>query len=202
MMIELTERERRHQRERDELLGELRQILVEHEGVASRAQALETREREAKRDEAELRRRRTLAWISGGAPPSDIPREITVERAMKLRSSGRWLAVARGALGARRRQGTYRPAADRERAEERRDAVQATLDALRASAATSQRLQLRAVSVGEEIATILAGAGEEGEAVRAMLGAPGGAGLLRLEQQGNGRSRGRRGSARTACVGR
>ena len=73
--------------------------------------------------------------------------------------------------------------------EERRDAVQATLDALESeSQATSQRLQLRAVSVGEEIATILAALGEEGEAVRAMLRAhPVARGLLRgLEQQGNG----------------
>ncbi len=190
MMIELTERERRHQRERDELLGELRQILVEHEGVASRAQALETREREAKRDEAELRRSLALAWDSVGAPPGD-PREITVERAMKLEELGalasRWRAVRSVLDGV----GSGRTAQQRTASalEERRDAVQATLDALESeSQATSQRLQLRAVSVGEEIATILAALGEEGEAVRAMLRAhPVARGLLRgLEQQGNG----------------
>ncbi|MBP6835638.1 MAG: protein kinase [Deltaproteobacteria bacterium] len=190
MMIELTERERRHQRERDELLGELRQILVEHEGVASRAQALETREREAKRDEAELRRSLTLAWDSVGAPPGDT-REITVERAVKLEELGavasRWRAVRSVLDGV----GSGRTAQQRTASalEERRDAVQATLDALESeSQATSQRLQLRAVSVGEEIATILAALGEEGEAVRAMLRAhPVARGLLRgLEQQGNG----------------
>ena len=190
MMIELTERERRHQRERDELLGELRQILVEHEGVASRAQALETREREAKRDEAELRRSLTLAWDSVGAPPGDT-REITVERAVKLEELGavasRWRAVRSVLDGV----GSGRTAQQRtaRALEERRDAVQATLDALESeSQATSQRLQLRAVSVGEEIATILAALGEEGEAVRAMLRAhPVARGLLRgLEQQGNG----------------
>ncbi|MBK8696258.1 MAG: protein kinase [Deltaproteobacteria bacterium] len=190
MMIELTERERRHQRERDELLGELRQILVEHEGVASRAQALETREREAKRDEAELRRSLALAWDSVGAPPGD-PREITVERAVKLEELGalasRWRAVRSVLDGV----GSGRTAQRRTASalEERRDAVQATLDALESeSQATSQRLQLRAVSVGEEIATILAALGEEGEAVRAMLRAhPVARGLLRgLEQQGNG----------------
>jgi len=190
MMIELTERERRHQRERDELLGELRQILVEHEGVASRAQALETREREAKRDEAELRRSLALAWDSVGAPPGDT-REITVERAMKLEELGavasRWRAVRSVLDGV----GSGRTAQQRTASalEERRDAVQATLDALESeSQATSQRLQLRAVSVGEEIATILAALGEEGEAVRAMLRAhPVARGLLRgLEQQGNG----------------
>jgi len=190
MMIELTERERRHQRERDELLGELRQILVEHEGVASRAQALETREREAKRDEAELRRSLTLAWDSVGAPPGDT-REITVERAVKLEELGavasRWRAVRSVLDGV----GSGRTAQQRTASalEERRDAVQATLDALESeSQATSQRLQLRAVSVGEEIATILAALGEEGDAVRAMLRAhPVASGLLRgLEQQGNG----------------
>ncbi len=190
MMIELTERERRHQRERDELLGELRQILVEHEGVASRAQALETREREAKRDEAELRRSLALAWDSVGAPPGDT-REITVERAVKLEELGavasRWRAVRSVLDGV----GSGRTAQQRTASalEERRDAVQATLDALESeSQATSQRLQLRAVSVGEEIATILAALGEEGEAVRAMLRAhPVARGLLRgLEQQGNG----------------
>ena len=190
MMIELTERERRHQRERDELLGELRQILVEHEGVASRAKALETREREAKRDEAELRRSLALAWDSVGAPPGDT-REITVERAVKLEELGavasRWRAVRSVLDGV----GSGRTAQQRtaRALEERRDAVQATLDALESeSQATSQRLQLRAVSVGEEIATILAALGEEGEAVRAMLRAhPVARGLLRgLEQQGNG----------------
>ncbi|TAK19212.1 MAG: serine/threonine protein kinase [Myxococcaceae bacterium] len=189
MMIELTERERRHQRERDELLGELRQILVEHEGVASRAQALETREREAKRDEAEVLRSLALAWDSAGAPPGD-PREITVERAVKLEELGalasRWRAVRSVLDGV----GSGRTAQQRSASalEERRDAVQATLDALEGeSQATSQRLQLRAVSVGAEIATILAALGDEGDAVRAMLRAhPVASGLLRgLEQYGN-----------------
>jgi len=189
MMIELTERERRHQRERDELLGELRQILVEHEGVASRAQALETREREAKRDEVELLRSLALAWDSAGAPPGD-PGEITVERAVKLEELGalasRWRAVRSVLDGV----GSGRTAQQRTASalEERRDAVQATLDALESeSRATSQRLQLRAVSVGAEIATILAALGDEGDAVRAMLRAhPVASGLLRgLEQHGN-----------------
>jgi len=189
MMIELTERERRHQRERDELLGELRQILVEHEGVASRAQALETREREAKRDEVEVLRSLALAWDSAGAPPGD-PREITVERAVKLEELGalasRWRAVRSVLDGV----GSGRTAQQRSASalEERRDAVQATLDALEGeSQATSQRLQLRAVSVGAEIATILAALGDEGDAVRAMLRAhPVASGLLRgLEQHGN-----------------
>jgi len=188
MMIELTERERRHQRERDELLGELRQILVEHEGVESRARALEGREREARRDEAELLRSLALAWASAGAPPGD-PGEISVERAAKLEELGalasRWRAVRSVLDGL----GSGRTAQQRTASalEERRDAVQSTLDALESeSQATSQRLQLRAVSVGEEIATILSALSEEGDAVRAMLRAhPVASGLLRsLEQQG------------------
>lgn len=189
MMIELTERERRHQRERDELLGELRQILVEHEGVSGRAQALETREREARRDEAELLRSLALAWDAAGAPPGD-PGEITVERAVRLEELGalasRWRAVRSVLDGV----GSGRTAQQRTVAalEERRDAVKATLDALECeSQATSQRLQVRAVSAGEEIATILATLGEEGDAVRAMLRAhPVASGLLRgLEQHGS-----------------
>nr|MBK7070126.1 hypothetical protein [Deltaproteobacteria bacterium] len=47
-MIRLTERERRHQQGRDELQGELHGESGGARGVASRAQALETREREAR----------------------------------------------------------------------------------------------------------------------------------------------------------
>ena len=43
VLIELTERERRHQRERDDLLTELRQIRVEHEGLVGKLRALEGR---------------------------------------------------------------------------------------------------------------------------------------------------------------
>ena len=73
--------------------------------------------------------------------------------------------------------------------EERRDAVQATLDALESeSQVTAQRLQLRAVSVGAEIATILATLAEEGDAVKAMLRAhPVANGLLRGLDQPNDR---------------
>ncbi len=190
MMIELTERDRRHQREREELLSELRQILVEHEGLTSRAQAMEAREREAKRDEVQVLQALALAWDSVGAVPSN-PRAITVERAAQLEELGalasRWRAVRSVLDGV----GSGRSAQQRTVAalEERRDAVQATLDALESeSQVTAQRLQLRAVSVGAEIATILATLGEEGDAVKAMLRAhPVANGLLRGLEQPSGR---------------
>ncbi|MDB4929910.1 MAG: serine/threonine protein kinase, partial [Myxococcaceae bacterium] len=96
LIVELTERDRRHQRERDELLGELRQIMVEHEGVAAKLAGLEHREREAKRDEVQVLQELSLAWDTVGPVPSN-PRAINVERAMQLEALGavasQWRAV-------------------------------------------------------------------------------------------------------------
>ena len=190
MMIELTERDRRHQRERDGLLSELRQILVEHEGVLG-PRAGDGRPRAR----GEARRGAGAAGAGagvglGGAAPSN-PRAITVERAAQLEELGalasRWRAVRAVLDGV----GSGRTAQQRSVAalEERRDAVQATLDALESETqVTAQRLQLRAVSVGAEIATILATLGEEADALKAMLRAhPVANGLLRgLEQPSGG----------------
>jgi tRNA A-37 threonylcarbamoyl transferase component Bud32 len=171
LMVELNERDRRHQRERDELLGELRQIMVEHEGVAAKLAGLEHREREAKRDEVQVLQELSLAWDTVGSVPSN-PRAISVERAMQLEALGavasQWRAVravldgvAAGRVAQQRAAGALA---------ERRDAVQATLDALEnATQGTAHRLQLRAVTVGAEIAKILADIDGESDAAKAML---------------------------------
>jgi eukaryotic-like serine/threonine-protein kinase len=171
LLVELTERERRHQRERDEMLGELRQILVEHEGLQARLTALEAREREAKRDEVQVLQELAVAWDAVGPAPSN-PRAITAERAAQLESVGalaaRWLAVRavlEGVAGGRAAQQRGLSAL-----EERRDAVQATLDAMEnETQGTAHRIQRRAVTVGAEIAEVLAAIEGESEAAKGML---------------------------------
>jgi serine/threonine protein kinase len=181
IMVELTERDRRHQRERDDLMGELRLILVEHEGLAARAQGLEAREREAKRDEVQVLQQLALAWDTIGPVPSN-PRAITLERAEQLEAlgalAGRWRAV-RGVLDGAAAGGSAQQQALRS-LEQRRDAVQATLDALESeSQVTAHRLQRRAVTVGAEIATVLAAIDGESDAAKTMLrGHPVARGLL------------------------
>jgi serine/threonine-protein kinase len=171
LIVELTERDRRHQRERDELLAELRQILVEHEGVAAKLAGLEHREREAKRDEVQVLQELSLAWDTVGPVPSN-PRAINVERAMQLETLGavasQWRAVRAVLDGVASGRVAQQRAASA--LEERRDAVQATLDALEnATQGTAHRLQLRAVTVGAEIAKILAEIDGESDAAKAML---------------------------------
>ena len=187
MLHELGERERRHQRERDELLGELRQVAADREATAGRVEALEARERAARRDEAQAREAMARAWGAVGPAPDD-PRAIGVEQAAQAEALGaaatRWRAaratldgVEAGHAAQRRALGAL---------DDRRDAVQATLDALENEArGAARRLQLRAMTAGAEIAELLAALDGEGDAAREMLRAhPVARGLLGLVDAG------------------
>ncbi len=171
LMFELTERQRRHDREREEQMIELRQLAVEREAATAKAAALEARERDARRDEVEVLQELALAWDSAGTVPSN-PRLITLERAAQLEELGRVSARWRGLRSALDAVTTGRAAQARALAslEERRQAVQATLDALEnETQVTAQKLQRRAVTTGAEISELLKALHQDGETAKAQL---------------------------------
>ncbi len=171
LMFELTERQRRHDREREEQMGELRQLAVEREAATAKAATLEARERDARRDEVEVLQELALSWDSAGAVPSN-PRFITLERAAQLEELGRIAARWRGLRSALDGVTTGRAAQMRALAalEERRQAVQTTLDALEnETQVTAQKLQRRAVTTGAEISELLKALHQDGETAKAQL---------------------------------
>ncbi len=152
---EIARREVAVQREREELLADLRVIAVEREGILARSDA-PARSVTAD-DETQALQDLALAWQSAGSVPRDLA-ALTDARAQQLEDLGR-LASRWRALRASR-DGAVRTAAARQRAVDdldvkRRETEAALVAVGDGERAAAQRLHREAVVLGREIAALV-----------------------------------------------